>query len=721
MKQTEDYLLEIGTEELPVSVIRQWISGSRSEDESDKSNRILDITGLQKKWLINAKKVNFWASPRRLTLYIEELDSMQRNETVTVKGPPVSVAFKDNKPTMAAIGFCRSQEIDINDLKKSDDGYVYAVKEFIGKPAIEILPQLSKEIYESFTPKKTMRWGTGGLRFTRPIRWIVALYGNQVVDFELDGITAGRSTFGHRFLADGTIELKSSSEYDAVLRDNKVLLNEKRKETIKNQIESLQNTIGLVPVQKGFEALLDEVTNMVEQPTVIVGSYSDKFLSMPREVLYTSMRSHQRYFPLETKEGDVAAKFLVVHNGSPEADELILKGNQRVLSARLQDAHFFYYEDASKPFETFTAKLEGLVFHSKLGNMLQKAERLKDLSEEIGKSFNLDSGLFVFLKRAAFLAKADLVTQMVVEFPNLQGIMGQEYALKSGERPEVASAILEHYLPKSRTRTAKLPDNQFGIIVALADKIDSAVSLLLVEKPSASKDPYGIRRYMTGWMRIIVDKKLLIGSYALIEKTAALLKEQDIKTDTKQEQIDHICKALLDELHGYKTGEGMGRNEVQSVIEAITERGFGNEKWLGDIRLTVISDLIDNLKKLSDEALTNIVEPYVRCKNLSNIKIGYKVFDESMGEPELALKSRLQVVDRIVSQKIGKGEYVEALADLEALRTDIDNFFDRVLIMEKDEKIRHNRITLLNHAAVVYEKYGDFSKIQLKSPEKVSI
>lgn len=715
MKQTEDYLLEIGTEELPVSVLRQWINGSRNEDDPENSLPVIDIATLQKNWLLDAEKISFLASPRRLALYIQGLDKRQRDEKSEIKGPPVSVAFKDDKPTMAAIGFCRSQEVDISDLTKGDDGYVYVFKETTGKSTLEILPQLSKEIFDNFTPKKTMRWGENSLRFTRPIRWLVALFGEEVVRFELDGIKAGRTTLGHRFQSKDPVELARSSDYIESLRANQVLLNVERKESIRKQIESLGSKVDLVPVQKGFDALLDEVTNMVEKPKVAVGSYSEKFLGMPKEVLYTSMRAHQRYFPLESKTGSVAPKFFVVHNGSPEAEDLIVKGNQRVLSARLEDAHFFYYEDASKPFENFAARLEGLVFHSKLGNMLQKAQRLTDVSEDIARYLQIDSGLLVSLKRAAFLAKADLVTQMVVEFPSLQGVMGREYALRSGERQDIADAIHEHYLPKSRHRDAKLPETNFGIIVALADKIDSAVALLLVEKPSASKDPYGIRRYMTGWMRIIVDKNLSIGSYPLVEKIMALLKEQNIPIAADSERVDQICRTLLDELHSYKTIDDVGRGEAAAVIASISERGFGRDNWLGDINLTVISNLIDNLKSLSEEALINIVEPFVRCKNLSNLKIGYRVLDDSMGQPELDLLSRLEEIDGSVTQKIKNREYSEALASLESLRVYIDSFFDKVLIMEKDKKIRHNRITLLNMALRIYEKYADFSKIQLKS------
>lgn len=715
MENKEDYLLEFGTEELPASVVSQWVRGQREQLESGESKPLITKDALAKRWRLNSLNIYFYATPRRLALYVQGLSAKQSEEIRRIKGPPVSVAFsKDGKPTVAAAGFCKSQQTGIEDLEKDEDGYVYITKRDKGKSAIEILPEIAREVFDVFSLPKTMRWGNNSLRFSRPIRWIVSLYGDRVVEIELNGINAGRTTRGHRFLFPGEKELKDSSEYVSVLEANGVLVDNRRKDDIKQQIIEIKREKGLIPVSEGFEELLEEVANMVEKPRVVVGSFSDKFLSMPKEVLYTSMRSHQRYFPVENVRGNISSHFIVVHNASPEADKIVIKGNERVLSARLEDAHFFYYEDCSKNFEEFAQKLEGLVFHDKLGTMFQKAERLQELSEEIGKKTGSDNTTLSLLKRAAYLAKADLLTQMVIEFPVLQGTMGKEYALKSGEESTVAEAIFEHYLPKSRSRSARKPQSNMGTIIALADKIDSASSLLLFEKPTASKDPYGIRRYLTGLVRIILEKKLDFGIYPLIEMTMLLLERQGIKIHHKPEDAaSMVSEIILGEVLAYKTVQGVRRREAFAVISAFKKRGFGKDVWIGDLNIMLVAALIDHMQSLSDDFLNDIVEPYIRCRNLSDKKIGYIFYKDQMGEPETKLKNKLIETEKQIMANIDKRDFSKAVMLLGELRQDIDSFFDDVLIMVKEEKTRHNRIAILNLAVSVYEKYADFSELQL--------
>lgn len=715
MENKEDYLLEFGTEELPASVVSQWIRGRREQVEVGESKPIITQDLLIQKWRLNSEKIHFYATPRRLALYIQGLSGQQKEDVKRIKGPPISLAFsKEGKPTAAVTGFCKSQQTNIKKLEKGEDGYIYITKKDKGKSSIEILPEIAREVFETFSPPKTMRWSETNLRFSRPIRWIVSLYGDQVVEFELNGIKAGRITRGHRFLYPGEIELKNSKEYVTALKANGVLVDEQRKKEIKQQIAEIRQKTNLIPVSEGFDKLLEEVTNMVEKPKVVVGSFSDKFLSMPKEVLYTSMRSHQRYFPVETIKGNIISNFIVVHNALPKADATIIKGNERVLSARLEDAHFFYYEDCAKDFEKFVKKLKELVFHSKLGTMLQKTKRLQVLAEEIGKGLGFDNSTLASLKRAAYLAKADLVTQMVVEFPVLQGTMGREYALKSGEEGTIAEAIFEHYLPKSRSKYARMPQSMMGTIIALADKIDSASSLLLFEKPTASKDPYGIRRYLTGLVRIIVEKKLDFGIYDSIKKVMLLLGDQGIKIPQKPEDAAKmIGNIILDELLIYKTVQGVHRREAFLVISAFKKRAYGKDVWLGDLNVMLIAALIDHMQSLSSDLLNDIVEPYIRCRNLSDKKNGYKFFEDFMGKPENEFKNRLLKAEKDMVSSIEKRDFSKAIMLLVELRQDTDSFFDEVLIMAKEEKTRHNRVALLNLAVSVYEKYADFSELRL--------
>ncbi|MBE0447789.1 MAG: glycine--tRNA ligase subunit beta [Actinobacteria bacterium] len=684
-----DLLLEIGTEEIPAASV---VIGNEQLKE-------------RAELLFNRHRLGFddiktYGAPRRLTLLATGLDEKQAKVVYEVRGPAKKVAYTaDGQPTKAAIGFAKSQGVEVESLiTKIHEGreYVFAIKEEEGREAIDILVTILPEFILSLSFPKAMRWGDGEVRFVRPIRWIVALFGDEVIPFTLDGITSDRHSMGHRFLADNPILIKKPGDYLDTLEKSKVIADQERRSSIiKSEIENaVEDTGGRAVIH---EHTFDEVLQLVEYPHAIRGSFSNEFVSLPRDVLVTAMESHQRYFPVEDAGGKLLPNFVVVHNGNPGLTELIQKGHERVIRARLADAKFFFESDSLKPLESYVDKLKGVIFQSKLGTVYQKTRRLVKLSDKIARNLGLAQHEVDHAVRAAYLSKADLVTGMVGEFPTLQGVMGREYALVSGEPEQVAIGIFEHYLPRSAGDI--LPRTITGQVVSIADKLDLIIGILAVGLiPTGSEDPYALRRQAYGIVSIVLENNVNIAMGKLIESALNLYRDQGVEFDFA------ITIGLVEDfIRGRLRAYLLARQLPADVIEAAADRP--------------IDDMIDIRKraealneKLDSKEMGDALVAFTRCKNLAKLELGTQLNTNLLQEEaEKELYANLIGIDNDIER--ADGDYLLSIDILARLRGPVDRFFDEVLVMAKDEAIKNNRIRLLNYCVNVFRKVADFSYI----------
>jgi glycyl-tRNA synthetase beta chain len=511
------FLLEVGTEELPAdfvdSAITQW------------KERIPQSL---KEQCLTHEPIEFYGTPRRLGVLIQGLLEQQPDREEEVKGPPAKAAFKDGNPTPAAVGFARKQgvELDALEVRDTDKGeFVFVLKKIPGRAATEILTELIAQWIFGLEGRRFMRWGDGDLRFPRPIRWLVTLLDGEVLPLELENgaetIKSDRISYGHRILHPQSITLSQAADYVESLRSAYVMVEpEKRQNLIKEQVESAaQKLNGYAPID---EDLWEEVTNLVEWPTAVVGKIEQEFLSLPSEVVTTVMVTHQRYFPVFTNEGEgkLLPNFITISNGDANKSDIIAAGNERVIKARLADGQYFYKTDLASSLESYLPKLEKVTFQDELGSVRGKVERIEKIAAQIADQLAVSESEHTDILRAALLCKADLVTQMVYEFPELQGVMGQKYATASGESVAVATAIFEHYLPKGASD--KLPDTLTGQVVGLADRLDTLVSIFgLGMIPTGSGDPFALRRAANAVINITWGSNLTINLHQLLQDISA--------------------------------------------------------------------------------------------------------------------------------------------------------------------------------------------------------
>lgn len=689
---SRDLVLEIGCEEIPARPLDDAIAALR-----DAATRHLD--GLR------LKHADVWVSgtPRRLVLFVEDVAEVQDALSEKRKGPAVAAAFgADGAPTRAAEGFARSQGVEVADLVVEEDGqgsYVYAVREEAGKTAAEVLPKALEQLVLGMVHLKTMRWGDGSLRFPRPIRWLLALLGDDVIPLELDGITSGRVTHGHRFLAPGPFEVKAAGDYAAVVGEQGlVTLDRDERATF------IRGELARVATEKGWKAILDdppfsEVVNLVETPHVVLGRFDEVHAKLPREVLVTAMESHQRYFPVEDEAGGLAPGFLVVHNGDPAASEAIIRGHERVIQARLADAEFFFAEDRKRPLAERVDDLRGLIFQERLGTVYEKSQRVQGIAHFLAKGLCGDDPLCVqAAERAALLAKTDLVTDMVVEFPALQGVMGREYALLDGEPDAVADAIFEHYLP--RFQGDALPVTPAGQLVSIADRIDTIVGCFSVGLvPSGSEDPYALRRQGLGIVRIAVERRLPLKLGELIEAATAhygrILHNVDLDGVPSG-----VSDFMADRFRSYCLGTGFRYDRVDAVLAG------GLDDFLSAYdRVKAVTDF------LATPGADDLMTGFTRAANLGQPDLGAAPDASFMSPPELALLQAVQAAHQDSQAALASGDYPAALATLAELRAPVDQFFIDVLVMDPDQRLRENRLRLLNRLVSVFTQLADFRVI----------
>ncbi len=687
----KDLLLEIGTEEMPASAVEAGIK------QLEEAHRFL------KNYRISFQSMLVKGSPRRLVLIVRKVVERQEKILHETKGPARQVAFDSKKPTAAAIGFAKSQGISVESLliRETPQGeYVFAVKEEQGQPVIEVLPQLLREIILSLSFSKSMRWEDGDLRFVRPIRWLLALWDSKVIPLEIGSLKASNKTWGHRFLSEkNPLTVKKVDDYEQLLKNaGKVIIDHRKKrDYILKQIED-------IAAQHSGKAVIDEETfreviHLVEYPHAIYGHFSDEFLSLPREVLVTAMEAHQRYFPVEDEEGNLKSGFIAVHNGDENFAGLITRGHQRVLQARLADAKFFFEEDQKLPLYQRTEGLKGVTYQEKLGTVFLKVMRIQKLSTTIADVLGADPNVKDYAGRASYLCKSDLVTNMVVEFPVLQGVMGKEYALLSGEPAEVATAIYEHYLPKSAGD--ELPSSLTGKIVSISDKIDTIVSSLAVGLiPTSSEDPYALRRQAQGIVSIILDNQFILPLQKLISACLEMLNEQEVKFNSMKthEEVESLFKQRMRQTI-------LGRGLSYDVADAVLS--FKLEDLLDIYKRAVAIGKYQGKKEMED-----LLTAFYRCNNLAEPEYGSWVKKELIiEEAENQLAHALDRAASELAHAIGESNYEQAIKILAGLRPTIDFFFDKVLVMTEDEKLRKNRLCILNRAVEIFQAVADFSKL----------
>ncbi|MCX5833824.1 MAG: glycine--tRNA ligase subunit beta [Deltaproteobacteria bacterium] len=685
---SKELLFEIGTEEIPAEFLPRTLKDMEEIIRKEFANL-----------RIGHGDVKTLATPRRLVLFVYKVAAMQEDQVIEKLGPAKRVAFDDKgNPTPAALGFARGQGLDISELKTvtTDKGeYLLARKKTKGGETKDLLPAVLTRFITSIPFPKSMRWMNLDIRFVRPIHWIVALFGGEIVPFKVENIESGDRTCGHRFMHPRPFKVRSIKDYLAKTRKAYVIVDpEERKKIILEQAE--QAAAGLGGKLLRDEELLEEVTFLVEYPSAVVGNFDKDYLKLPKDVLTATMMEHQRYFPVVDGTGKLLPHFIAINNTLARDPSVVARGNEKVIRARLADAKFFFEADQKVPLEKHFEKLRKVVFHSMLGTSYDKVMRFRELAAYITKRIN--PALKDTVDRAAYLAKADIETQMIYEFPELQGIMGREYALIQGENPVVAKAIYEHYLPTQAG--GELPETDEGAIVSIADKLDTIVGFFGVNQiPTGTADPYGLRRQALGILNIILHRNYRLDLADLIDRSMAILgtKIRRPPAETKRD--------VLDFFRGRLENQFISQGHPYDVVDAVLTLG--------------VSDIGKALKKI--EAVENIkghpdFEPLaIAFKRVVNIIKGFKdgSVDPSLFETDVERnlhKACLDLKGKIESL-VERDDYREAMTHLVTLRKPVDSFFEGVLVMEPDEKVRFNRLSLLEAIAKLFYRIADFSKI----------
>ena len=688
---TRTLLFEIGTEEIPAGFMEPALSFmERYMTRAFNTQRV------------DHGDIITMGTPRRLVLMAKDVAETQRDKVEEVMGPPAKVAFDEaGNPTKAALGFAKGQGVAVEDLKVKETpkgAYVYVLKEEKGGQTMELLPGILEQLVRSIPFKKSMRWGNRDIRFARPIHWFLALFGEEVVEFEIEGIKSGRITYGHRFLAPDPIELARPEDYMEAMEKARVVVDHKaRRASIWEQVQREASRVGGVPQED--EDLLDEVNFLVEYPVATCGTFDQEFLELPPEVLITPMKEHQKYFPVFDREGKLMNHFVVVNNILTDDMDLITQGNERVLRARLADARFFFQEDKETPLMDMFEKLKDVVFQEKLGTSYEKVMRFRQLALFMAEKVAPDKKDLV--DRTALLCKADLESQMVYEFPELQGVMGREYARIQGEPREVYLGIYEHYLP--RFAGDELPTTVTGALVGIADRIDTIVGCFGIGLiPTGSEDPYGIRRDTLGIIHVILSQGFRLSLGELIDKALEILGDK-VERDPRQVK-EEVLNFLRQRLYHLWISEGFR----QDLVDAVLSAGF--------------DDLVATKKRLEalvafsqDPNFEALMTTFKRVVNILPPDFTRDQVDPQFltKEEEKALYQALLQLEGKAEELVAQEDYLEALKTIATLKEQVDAFFDGVLVMDKDEAIKNNRLALLKRIARLFTGIADLSKVVL--------
>ncbi|MHB8125617.1 MAG: glycine--tRNA ligase subunit beta [Desulfitobacteriaceae bacterium] len=686
----KDFLLEIGTEEIPA----KFTPGALRQLEEQTKSRLAELR-------VGFTGLATYATPRRLAVMVSGLLEKQEDLKAEIKGPAVKAAYDSGgAPTKAVLGFAKGQGVKVDDLfvqELNGVPYVFARKSEAGQETSVLLPQLCLDLITSLHFPKPMRWGSLDFRFARPIRWLLALYGQDVVPFKFVGLESGRTSQGHRTLTSEPLCLENAGEYVESLRRAYVLVDPaERSSRIWQQIQTLARDVGAQVFED--QDLLSEITHLVEYPTALLGEIASKYMHLPEPVLTTPMREHQRYFPVHQNEGKLLPYFITVRNGDATALEKVKAGNEKVLKARLEDADFYYREDQKVKLADLVPKLGKIVYHEKLGTVKQRVERIGELSSFICKLLGLDTRQTEIVKRTALLAKADLATLMVYDFPELQGIMGAEYAASSGESPEVCRGIVEHYLPKFAGDS--LPGSLAGQIVSIADKIDAIVGTFGIGiQPTGSQDPYALRRQAQGVVSILINAEwdfsietILTEAYKLFALQGTTLKELDELLPILRDFFAQRLRFILQE-------QGFRYDNIDAVLAQGSEFPY-----LGTKKVRVLVD------KRAEPRFIAYLQAYVRCYNLTKKGL-HQVLDTNLlvDEAEINLAKAISARRAPFTDYVVKGEYELAFELAFELVPLIEALFQAVMIMVEDESLKNARLALLRQCVKMLGCLGDLS------------
>ena len=705
------FLLEVGTEELPASFVSEAIAQWKTKIPTDLEEAFLAPNSIQ-----------YYGTPRRLALLIEGLPDRQPDREEEAKGPPAKAAFKDGKPTKAATGFAASRGVSVEDLeiRDTDKGeFIFVQQKIPGRPTAEILQEKILSWITSLDGKRFMRWGDGDLKFPRPIRWLVALLDDKLIPTTIQNgseqFESDRTSYGHRVLHPDPVSFKTAKDYVPTLEKACVSVDPTvRKQTIRKQVEKVATSVNgkaIIP-----DSLLNEIVDLVEWPTAIVGNFDKEFLELPSQVTITEMESHQRYFPVVKHNSDnLLPHFITVSNGDPAQSEVITRGNERVIRARLSDGKFFYDADRKQPLADYVPQLETVTFEAQLGSVLDKVNRIISITEQLSQQLDLTSEQTQQAKRAAKLCKADLVTQMVGEFPELQGYIGQKYAALHEPQP-VADAIYEHYLP--RGADDDLPQSIIGQVVGIADRLDTLVSIFSIGKlPKGSSDPFALRRAANAIISIVWDAELPLNLRAMLESTIAQIDRPSAdKSALTNQLVDFFSQRVRTLLQ-----------DSQNIDYDLVNAAFGEDT---DYQARALADLLDVRDRAiflqsirNDGRLAKVYETVNRAAKLAtkgnlNTEVldPTTIVDPSLFEQssEQAFYDSLQNLLPQTQTAQSERDYNKLLTSLEQIAPTVADFFDgpnSVLVIAEDDNIRENRLNLLgllrNHARVL----ADFGEI----------
>ncbi|TYS24188.1 glycine--tRNA ligase subunit beta [Bacillus subtilis] len=676
----QDLLLEIGLEEMPARFLNESMVQLGEK-----------LTGWLTEKNINHGEVKLFNTPRRLAVFVKDVAEKQADIKEEAKGPAKKIALDaDGNWTKAAIGFSKGQGANVEDLyikEVKGTEYVFVQKFQAGQETKSLLPELSGLVTSLHFPKN-MRWGNEDLRYIRPIKWIVALFGQDVIPFSITNVESGRTTQGHRFLGH-EVSIESPSNYEEQLKEQHVIADPNvRKQMIQSQLEAMaaENNWS-IPVD---EDLLDEVNHLVEYPTALYGSFESEFLSIPEEVLVTTMKEHQRYFPVKDKNGDLLPHFITVRNGNSHAIENVARGNEKVLRARLSDASFFYKEDQKLNIDANVKKLDNIVFHEELGSLADKVRRVTSIAEKLAVRLQADEDTLKHVKRAAEISKFDLVTHMIYEFPELQGIMGEKYARMLGEDEAVATAVNEHYMPRSAG--GETPSTFIGAVVAMADKLDTITSFFSIGViPTGSQDPYGLRRQASGIVAILLDRNWGISFEELLTF---------VQTDKENELLDFFTQRLKYVLNA----EQIRHDVIDAVLESSELEPYSAlhkaqvlEQKLGAPGFKETAEALGRVISISKKGVRGDIQP-----------------DLFENEYEAKLFDAYQTAKQNLQESFSKKDYEAALSSLSALKEPIDAYFDHTMVIADNETLKANRLAQMVNLADEIKSFANMNALIVK-------
>lgn len=683
----ENLLIELGTEELPPKSLRQLA-------ESFASNVEVELTKAD----LVFEKVSWLASPRRLAVVVTNLVASQADKIVEKRGPAVNVAFDDSgTATKAAQGWARSNGITVEEAERliTDKGEWLLFKSSVkGQHVNTLFPSIAASALAKLPIAKPMRWGSASTQFIRPVHTVTMLFGDKLIQGELLGVASDRVIRGHRFMGEAELTLNHADEYETLLDNSgKVIVDyERRKAIIREQVEAVAaHDNGVAAID---EDLLEEVTSLVEWPVTLVGSFEEKFLDVPSEALIYTMKDHQKYFPVLDKEGNLLPRFIFVSNIVSRDPKQVVSGNEKVVRPRLADAEFFFETDKKKTLESRLESLSTVLFQKQLGTLKEKSERIAATAEAIALKINANSK---HAKRAGLLSKTDLMTEMVLECPDVQGIMGMYYARFDGEAEEVAVALNEQYLP--RFAGDKLPDSLVACAVSLADKLDSLVGIFGIgQAPKGDKDPFALRRAAIGLLRIITDKNLDLDIVDLVE----IAKYNYADKLTNQHVVTDVVEFLFARFRATYQANGYSVELIQSVLERRPTRPVDFEK-----RIQAVAKF-QTLPEAAPIAAANkrISNILAKVKDEINSDVNSELLQE---DAEKVLADVLTTLESKLSPLFASGDYQAALFELASLQTPVDAFFDNVMVMADDAAVKQNRLALLNRLRNLFLQVADVS------------